>query len=204
MGNDKFMNKYRIPSARAAWHDYNGGFYFITICTAGRKCYFGHIEHEKMILNVLGQKLSDKIRDLTNHHPYAVVTVDQIMPNHLHLIVCIDEMMQTNQPTDWGDTNGIDAAVDAAGHVSTENPETPAIKNEKMQAIADQCGLLSTAMGGMKSSLTRFATDNKIAFGWQTRFHDHIIRDEEEYCRIEQYIRNNPATWKDDKFYSGE
>jgi hypothetical protein len=193
------MNKYRIPSARAAWHDYNGGFYFITICTAGRKCYFGHIEHEKMILNVLGQKLNDKIRDLTNHHPYAVITVDQIMPNHLHLIVCIDEMMQKNHR----DADGRDVACRVSMN-NPDNPETPVIKNEKMQAIADQCGLLSTAMGGMKSSLTRFAHDNKIEFGWQTRFHDHIIRDEEEYCRIEQYIRNNPAIWRDDKFYTGE
>ena len=31
--NDIFRNKYRIPSARAEWHDYNGGVYFITICT---------------------------------------------------------------------------------------------------------------------------------------------------------------------------
>ncbi len=73
-----------------------------------------------------------------------------------------------------------------------------------MQTIADKCGLLSTTMGGMKSAMTRFANDNKMEFGWQTRFHDHIIRDAEEYCRIEQYIKNNPATWMDDKFYSAE
>lgn len=31
-------------------------------------------------------------------------------------------------------------------------------------------------------------------------FHDHIIRDAEEYERISKYILNNPAKWKDDKF----
>jgi putative transposase len=44
----KFQNKYRIPSARAEWHDYNGGVYFITICTAGREHYFGRIENDRM------------------------------------------------------------------------------------------------------------------------------------------------------------
>ena len=29
--SDKFKNKYRIKSARAEWHDYNDGVYFITI-----------------------------------------------------------------------------------------------------------------------------------------------------------------------------
>ena len=40
---DKYQNKYRIPSARANWHDYNGGVYFVTICTKNRKHYFGEI-----------------------------------------------------------------------------------------------------------------------------------------------------------------
>ena len=30
---EKFQNKYCIPSARANWHNYNGGVYFVTICT---------------------------------------------------------------------------------------------------------------------------------------------------------------------------
>ena len=71
-----------------------------------------------------------------------------------------------------------------------------------MQEIADQCGLLSTAMGGMKSALTNHARSNKITFGWQTRFHDHIIRDQEEWERIANYIENNPASWENDKFYT--
>lgn len=35
---------------------------------------------------------------------------------------------------------------------------------------------------------------------WQTRFHDHIIRNEEEYIRIERYINVNPDKWEEDKF----
>ncbi len=40
---EKFQNKYRIGTKRASWHDYNGGEYFITICTKDRVHYFGEI-----------------------------------------------------------------------------------------------------------------------------------------------------------------
>ena len=33
-----YQNRFRIESARATWHDYNGGIYFITICTAHKQC----------------------------------------------------------------------------------------------------------------------------------------------------------------------
>lgn len=43
---DKFQNTYRIPSARADWHGYGGGVYFVTICTQNREHYFGEIMRE--------------------------------------------------------------------------------------------------------------------------------------------------------------
>ncbi|MEO7315098.1 MAG: hypothetical protein ABIW47_07935, partial [Ginsengibacter sp.] len=42
-----------------------------------------------------------------------------------------------------------------------------------------------------------------VDFKWQSRFHDHIIRNDKEYQRISDYIINNPDTWKDDKFNNG-
>jgi REP element-mobilizing transposase RayT len=37
---------------------------------------------------------------------------------------------------------------------------------------------------------------------WQTRFHDHVIRNEKEYYCIKQYIQNNIMNWKDDRYFS--
>jgi REP element-mobilizing transposase RayT len=37
---------------------------------------------------------------------------------------------------------------------------------------------------------------------WQRSFHDHIIRGEKDFLRIQQYIKDNPARWLEDKFYS--
>ncbi len=36
---------------------------------------------------------------------------------------------------------------------------------------------------------------------WQRSFHDHVIRNEESYEKIWNYIQNNPEKWKEDCFY---
>ena len=39
---------------------------------------------------------------------------------------------------------------------------------------------------------------------WQKSFHDHIIRNEQDYIRIAEYIENNPINWEKDCFYTGK
>jgi REP element-mobilizing transposase RayT len=39
---------------------------------------------------------------------------------------------------------------------------------------------------------------------WQRSFYDHIIRDEEDYLRIVEYIENNPLKWELDLLYVEE
>ena len=39
---------------------------------------------------------------------------------------------------------------------------------------------------------------------WQTRFHDHIIRDTESFEIIQNYIESNAENRKEDKFYSND
>ncbi len=186
MTTKKYQNKYRIPSARAWWHDYNGGFYFITICTAGHKPYFGRIENAVMLKNKLGQFVEDNILNLNNHYPYVEIPLHVVMPNHIHLIVFV---------------NGDGLHVETGRAPSLQKMEPI---NEKMQLISLRKGLLSVAMGGLKSATTNFANLNTIQFGWQTRFHDHIIRNQEECNRIATYIENNPAKWELDKFFRND
>ena len=106
MSEDRFLEKYRIDSARAWWHDYDGGAYFITICTENREHYFGEIEDGKMVLSEIGEYTSQCIEQITQHNPYAEIPMYVIMPNHLHLIVFIVETVhapsqntQNNNPT---------------------------------------------------------------------------------------------------------
>jgi hypothetical protein len=40
-----------------------------------------------------------------------------------------------------------------------------------------------------------------LDFQWQSLFYDHIIRNTIAFCRISEYIENNPSNWKEDTFH---
>ncbi len=77
-------------SPRAAFHDYSGGDYFITICTRDKNHYFGDISDGKINLTDIGWFASKKLATLHLHHRYLHVPVYTVMPNHVHAIFCID------------------------------------------------------------------------------------------------------------------
>ena len=37
---------------------------------------------------------------------------------------------------------------------------------------------------------------------WQPRFHDHVIRNNQDLKRIRKYIQNNQRNWQYDGFYT--
>ena len=90
MSEDRFHDRYRIPSARAQWHNYDGGEYFVTVCTRNREHYFGEIAGGEMHLSEMGQYAHEQMRDITIHYPYAEIPLWVVMPNHIHAIVIID------------------------------------------------------------------------------------------------------------------
>ena len=179
MSDDKFQNKYRIESARASWHDYDGGSYFITICTKDRDHYFGEIVDGEIVLSDIGKFADEQFKNVSSHYPYAEIPLWTIMPNHLHAIVVID-----------GNKTKYDRRVVETWRAAS------------LQDIANLQGWLSVVIGGLKSSITRFANENGFPFSWQPRFHDHIVRDTPEMNRMADYIKNNVANWKDDEFYT--
>ena len=36
---------------------------------------------------------------------------------------------------------------------------------------------------------------------WQKSFYEHIVRNEKEYLKIKEYVRNNIINWKNDKYF---
>ena len=36
---------------------------------------------------------------------------------------------------------------------------------------------------------------------WQKSFYDHIIRDENDYLRVAEYMENNPEKWSEDQYF---
>ena len=73
---------------------------------------------------------------------------------------------------------------DVARNVSTDNG--------KQKTISPQKGSLATVIRGFKSAITKYARERGIAFAWQTRFYDRIVRNQNELNAIVEYIENNP------------
>ena len=64
---------------------------------------------------------------------------------------------------------------------------------------------LSDVLCSLKSRSTKLANQMEGQAGrkiWQRSFHDHIIRNENDYLKIWQYIDENPMKWELDCFYS--
>jgi len=59
--------------------------------------------------------------------------------------------------------------------------------------------ILGHIVGSFKSAVTKYVNMTNIPFHWQSRFYDHVIRNEEELHKIREYIANNPMNWKEDR-----
>ena len=60
---------------------------------------------------------------------------------------------------------------------------------------------LGSIIRGFKIGVTIHAKNIRPEFKWQERYHDHIIRDKEEFARIATYIKMNPQNWDETKYY---
>ena len=191
---DKFQNKYRIPSARAQWWDYaNAGACFITICTQNRECYFGEIVETRFIASELGKTAEEYWIEIPVQFQYIELGAYVIMPNHIHGILIINDTpavetrliasLQTQQIRQT-------PAQKTGGFAGTKNPM---LNNNISRVIRWYKGICTFNMRKIHAD-----------FQWQSRFHDHIIRDDEEYQRIADYINTNPQNWERDKFFKPE
>ena len=143
-----------------------------------------------MNLNDAGRMVEKWYDALENKYPDKKCHQMVVMPNHFHAIIIIGEN-EYNRP---GDTDAV-VRRDAMHRVSTTAPNGPANK------FGPQSKNLASIIRGFKSAVTINARKIHSGFAWQSRFHDHIIRDEQSYQNISEYIINNPAKWEDDKFY---
>ena len=170
--------------------------YFITICTQNRENVFGKIKNGKMMLNEFGDIAeaewikSEEIRKEIKMDEYM------IMPNHIHGIVEI--------------IAGANVGANGRSPVQDNLPvgnKSPVGQCKRANPIPKmQSGSISSLISGFKSSVTKKI--NKIRSMprekmWQRNYWEHIIRDENEYYRISEYIKNNPLKWDNDKLNDG-
>ena len=84
--------KHHRRSIRLKGYNYSSeGFYFITICTEGRRCLFGTIINGKMVLNDYGKIVDNEWQNTIKIRNGDVVLHEYvIMPNHIHILLTIN------------------------------------------------------------------------------------------------------------------
>ncbi len=149
---------------RLKGYDYSrNGVYFVTVSTYKKQKLLSEIVGEGLCalpsvkLTEVGSIVDSYIKHIQNN--LEGVTVDNyiIMPNHIHLLVAID-------------------------NESTGGRGSPPLQD---------------VIGRLKSYSTH-------AYGgrlWQRSFHDHIIRNKNDYEKIYEYIEYNATKWNVDCFY---
>ncbi len=194
---DRFKGKYRIPSARLPDYDYGQeGAYFITVCTHNQAHYFGEVRNGKMVLNGIGAMVQGFWYDIPHHFDHVSLGEFVVMPNHVHGILILDKMVNVVDN---------DVPVDCVDPVETLqcNVSTGSTGSNFFQSISPKPGSVPTIIRSFKSVCTKYINQHQpeLHFAWQTRYHDHIIRDETAFQRISHYIWNNPKKWTEDRFY---
>jgi REP element-mobilizing transposase RayT len=164
-------------------YDYSlDGAYFVTICAKNHMEIFAKINVGAAIcrprsytncrqntelkengspyvqLSRIGYTIDEAINNIPTKYPLVFVDIYVIMPNHVHMILVLENGRQVAAPT-----------------VSVQ-----------------------TIIGHMK----RFVSMRCGFTVWQKSYYDHIIRNENDYREIAEYIEGNPQRWTEDILYN--
>lgn len=186
-------------SIRLKGYDYSqAGAYFITICCQDRECRFGKIVvgaslpnaqqgiAPTMELNEFGQIAYNEWAKLQERFTNFELDIFQIMPNHVHGIIVLNESI----------------ANVGAGFTPAQNDDDAdnRVRVNRTPTVGDIVGAYKSLVAN--ACLEIYKSKNKtMGKLWQRNYHEHIIRNEQSYQTISGYIINNPAKWNDDKFF---
>ena len=184
-------------SIRLKGYDYaQVGLYFITICTKNREFLFGNIANGEMMLNDAGKIANECWLEIPNHFPNVFLHEFVVMPNHIHGIVELISVGAENFPTNIRNfppniTNGGNDVRANDGNDVRANNDSPLRSPSKT---------IGSVVRGYKIGVTKWMRLNTNVYDvWQRNYWEHIIRNENDYHRIAEYIINNPKQWDNDQ-----
>ena len=157
-------------------YDYGApGAYFLTVCTAGRRCVLSRIDAvgeglapPAVLLSPIGEIVERELLALPERFPTVEILGYAIMPNHVHLLLFLQDP----------------AFSGGASPSPTGKTDVPSVIRSLKSLTARRCrGLL------------------KEGPLWQRSYYDHVIRNEEDLRQTQAYIEANPARWREDEFY---
>ena len=137
-----------------------------------------HIGPPSVILSEFGIIVKKHIEHIGAACGDVVVDHYVIMPNHIHMMIAIqNKIISKDDGTMAKDDGAKDDGTMWAS--SPTDARIPGVVRTFKTLVAKECG---------------------FSF-WQRSYYDRIIRSEEEYLRIRQYIEENPARWAEDEYF---
>ncbi len=161
-------------------YDYSSsGAYFVTICTHDRRCILSDIAvgalHEAPAISVRLTQLGQIVDETIRSLPerYSDLAVDQYVVMPNHI------------------------------HLLLRIKAERALREAPLRENGTR-SLLAKAVGYLKMNSSKRIHEIKPEMQvWQRSYHEHVIRNEEDYRQIWEYIDTNPARWAEDRYYSG-
>lgn len=197
--------KYNRHSIRLDNFDYaNNGYYFVTVCCQNKLKLFWknkkifnqradtsvrpYIESDQisrpyiksnLFLNNIGLMIDYWFGEISNHFKNVILDEYVIMPDHIHIIVIIEKQFNYCINDEINIRAGININIRATTRVAPT---------------------LGTIIGELKSIITNeyiknVKNNNWSKFNkrlWQRNYYERIIRNENEYLKTKEYIKNNP------------
>jgi len=205
----KMEKQYRLTN----WDYSSNGYYFVTICTKDRLDCLGEINNLKITLSDIGKIANQFIIEIPKHFQKIKLIKFAIMPNHIHLLLMIDNknlMIGTHHDNDGlmiGTHHDNDGLMVGTHHdndglmVGTHHDAFLQTKKEiNYKYLAKKSTeTIPLLIKLFKGSVKRECVKKNLKFNWQPRFHDHIVRNQAEFWAIYKYIENNVKNWNKDK-----
>lgn len=203
---------------RAKWHDYNGGIYFVTICSADKRHIFGYISDARMHLSPIGKIVDECLSSIPVHNSGVEIWNQIVMPNHIHMVVMIPSQPVGAQYIAPEPGRPVGAQYIAPGPGRPE-PESN-IGCLKPPRYGEPCNdnhhnsALAVVVRTFKAAVTRIVKSTRAQCQagttraqciaplpvWQRNYHEHIIRNQRAFDNIMEYINTNPERWLKDCF----
>ena len=191
-----YVNKRPSMKRRMIGHDYTKrGRYLITLVVDGRRPLLGRLEGRadaipgspdfpRIIPTTLGQAVINELQGVPNYYPQIGLVACQLMPDHLHFILSIEEHLPENRPLGIvirGFIQGCNRAY--REELKAQGCLVPKFKDS---FPPDNEGSLSLKDSAQMPRKSRFG----LLF--EHGYNDKILRREGQYEAWKHYLKDNP------------
>jgi REP element-mobilizing transposase RayT len=177
--------KHHRRSIRLQEYDYTqAGGYYITVVTFQREHLFGEIQNAQIQLSNFGLVAKGQWEKLPKRFPNIELGAFVVMPNHIHGIIRILDREC------WGTAEDSKSSNDELSRRAPMEQFGKPVKGSIPTIIRSYKSAVALRINLMRGT-------NGVPV-WQRNYYEHVIRNHEDWDRIQRYIESNPSMWAED------